>query len=152
MYIPFMANQEGPVRLDDQVCFALYSTSLAMNKLYRRLLRSLGLTYPQYLVLLVLWENDSLSVSQIGERLFLDSATLTPLLKRLESQGLVTRLRNDQDERQVDIRLTSQGRDLQAAAKGIPTEVFCAAGETLDELVSTRNQLVQLRDRLLGAV
>jgi len=152
MYIPFMANQEGPVRLDDQVCFALYSTSLAMNKLYRRLLRSLGLTYPQYLVLLVLWENDSLSVSQIGERLFLDSATLTPLLKRLESQGLVTRLRNDQDERQVDIRLTSQGRDLQAEAKGIPTEVFCAAGETLDELVSTRNQLVQLRDRLLGAV
>ena len=100
----------NPLLLDSQLCFALYSTSLAMNKVYRKLLRGLDLTYPQYLVMLVLWERDEITVTDIGERLFLDSATLTPLLKRLEAAGLVTRTRAQDDERQVIVTLTRQGR------------------------------------------
>lgn len=146
-----MAASESPLRLDDQVCFALYSTSLAMNKLYRRLLTPLGLTYPQYLVLLVLWESDNLTVSQIGDRLFLDSATLTPLLKRLESQGLVNRVRSSLDERQVYVTLTANGKNLRIRAEEIPVQVFCAAGGTVGQLLSVRSQLVQLRDQLLEA-
>jgi len=150
MYIEPMTGSETSLRLDDQVCFALYSASLAMNKLYRRLLRPLGLTYPQYLVLLVLWESDGLSVSQIGDRLYLDSATLTPLLKRLESQGLVQRHRNPEDERQVDISLTEVGRALQDQAEPIPAQVVCATGGSLDGVVEARTQLVQLRRQILG--
>jgi len=149
MYIVSMVASPPPLRLDDQVCFALYSTSLAMNKLYRRLLRPLGLTYPQYLVLLVLWENEPLSVSQIGDRLFLDSATLTPLLKRLESQGVVNRIRNSGDERQVDIHLTAAGRQLKSKALGIPVEILCASGGSVDQLLAIRSQLKDLRSGLL---
>ena len=98
--------------LDNQLCFALYSASLAMTKLYKPLLDALGLTYPQYLVMLSLWERDGLTVSELGERLFLDSGTLTPLLKRLEAAGLLVRLRDVQDERRVRITLTGQGRAL----------------------------------------
>ena len=97
-------------RLDDQLCFTLYSTSLAMGKLYRKLLKPLGLTYPQYLVMMVLWEKDEQIVSDIGARLFLDSATLTPLLKRMEEAGLVSRVRASGDERQVVISLKAAGR------------------------------------------
>jgi MarR family len=93
--------------LDNQLCFALYSTSLAMTKLYKPLLETLGLTYPQYLVMLVLWERDGLMVSELGERLFLDSGTLTPLLKRLESSGLIARIRDVQDERRVQYHVDS---------------------------------------------
>ena len=96
-------------KLDQQLCFALYSTSLAMNKLYRKLLRKLGLTYSQYLVMMVLWEQDEQTVSALGDRLFLDSATLTPLLKRMEQAELITRTRCPQDERQVIIALTPHG-------------------------------------------
>ena len=99
---PSVASASTP-KLDVQLCFALYSAGLAMNKVYRKLLSQLGLTYPQYLVMLVLWERDQLTVSEIGERLFLDSATLTPLLKRLESAKLLNRLRSTEDERQVVI-------------------------------------------------
>ena len=98
--------------LDAQLCFALYSASLAMTKLYKPLLDRLGLTYPQYLVMLVLWEEDAMSVKEIGERLFLDSGTLTPLLKRLEAAGLVKRTRSTEDERQVIVALTPQGEGL----------------------------------------
>ena len=94
--------------LDNQFCFALYSTNLALHKLYRQLLAPMNLTYPQYLVMLVLWEQDDVTVSEIGERLFLDSATLTPLLKRLESAGFIIRQRSRQDERQVVITLSGQ--------------------------------------------
>jgi len=146
-----MVASPYPLRLDDQLCFALYSTSLAMNKLYRQLLKPLGLTYPQYLVLLVLWEKAPLSVSQIGDHLFLDSATLTPLLKRLEAQGLVKRLRDSEDERQVSIHLTPEGQALQAQAADIPPAVFCASGGSATDLLSTRDQLIRLRDQLLSA-
>ena len=110
--------------LDQQLCFALYSANLAMHKVYRPLLNALGLTYPQYLVMLVLWEEDALTVSAVGERLYLDSATLTPLLKRLETAGLLTRTRAEDDERQVVIELTAKGRHLRQGARDVPAAVF----------------------------
>jgi DNA-binding MarR family transcriptional regulator len=137
-----------PLKLDQQLCFALYSAGLAMNKVYRKLLSQLGLTYPQYLVMLVLWERDQLTVSEIGERLFLDSATLTPLLKRLESAKLLSRVRSTEDERQVVISLTDQGRALKKQAGGIPLAVFCATGCEFDEVVALKGQLTQLREHL----
>jgi DNA-binding MarR family transcriptional regulator len=134
--------------LDNQLCFALYSTSLAMNKVYRKLLRKLDLTYPQYLVMLVLWEHDGVTVSDIGARLFLDSATLTPLLKRLEAGGLVTRTRSAQDERQVVVGLTDAGRAMAADAATIQDGVLCAAGCAPDELLAIKRQLEALRSKL----
>jgi DNA-binding MarR family transcriptional regulator len=136
------------LRLDAQLCFALHSTSLAMTKVYRKLLAPLDLTYPQYLVLLVLWEGDELTVSAIGERLFLDSATLTPLLKRLEAAGLLTRERAVEDERRVVIRLTRAGKALQAKASDVPYNVFCAAGMAKDQLAPLKAQLDALRAHL----
>src|SRR5260221_14241011 len=103
------AKPKGSPLLCEQLCFALYSTSLAMNKIYRKLLRELGLTYPQYLVMLALWEPGGVSVSEIGEHLFLDSATLTPLLKRIEGLGLISRRRAHEDERQVIVSLSRAG-------------------------------------------
>jgi DNA-binding MarR family transcriptional regulator len=134
--------------LDNQLCFALYSTSLAMNKVYRKLLRKLDLTYPQYLVMLVLWEHDGVTVSDIGARLFLDSATLTPLLKRLEAGGLVTRTRSAQDERQVVVGLTDAGRAMAADAAAVQDGVLCAAGCAPDELLAIKRQLEALRGKL----
>lgn len=134
--------------LDQQLCFALYSAGLAMNKVYRRLLTRLGLTYPQYLVMLVLWEQDDLSVSDIGERLFLDSATLTPLLKRLETARLVDRARAAHDERQVIISLTAEGRAMKRRAGNVPADVFCATGCEVNELLALKKQLTALRERL----
>ncbi len=134
--------------LDNQLCFALYSTSLAMMRVYRGLLPKLGLTYPQYLVMLVLWEQDQLTVSEIGERLFLDSATLTPLLKRMEAQGLLQRARARRDERQVIITLTEQGQALRADAGAVMPEVLCASQCSLEEVASLRDQLVDLRKKL----
>ena len=135
-------------RLGNQLCFTLYSTSLAMTKIYRKLLAPLDLTYPQYLVMLVLWEGDELTVSAIGERLFLDSATLTPLLKRLETAGLLTRERAAEDERQVVIRLTRAGKALQAKAAAVPENIFCAAGLSKEQLVPLKAQLDALRANL----
>jgi DNA-binding MarR family transcriptional regulator len=130
--------------LDMQVCFALYSAQLAMNKVYRKLLKTLGLTYPQYLVMMVLWEKDGQSVSEIGERLYLDSATLTPLLKRLETAELVQRARSRADERQVEIRLTGQGKKLRKSAEAILCSTQCEP----DQLLQLRNDLHSLRRRL----
>ncbi|HSX65123.1 MAG TPA: MarR family transcriptional regulator [Pseudoxanthomonas sp.] len=138
-----------PMQLDGQLCFALYSANLALNKVYRKLLAPLDLTYPQYLVMLVLWQQDQLTVSDIGERLFLDSATLTPLLKRLESAGLLTRTRAASDERQVIIALTAAGRALKTRAKAVPEGLFCAAGCSIDELASMKRQLESLRQNLM---
>src|SRR3954463_5660435 len=106
--------------LDNQLCFALYSASLAMTKLYKPLLDDLGLTYPQYLVMLVLWEGDGLMVSELGQRLRLDSGTLTPLCKRREGAGFVSRMRAVEDERRVLIHLTAPGRRLKARAARVP--------------------------------
>jgi len=137
--------------LDKQFCFALYSASLAMTKAYKPLLDNLGLTYPQYLAMLVLWEDDDLLVKDIGERLFLDSGTLTPLLKRLEAAGLVARTRDEKDERQVRITLTPEGRALKRRARTIPEQVMCASGQSAQALSALRNQLALLRDSLTQA-
>jgi DNA-binding MarR family transcriptional regulator len=134
--------------LDDQLCFALYSTGLAMNKVYRKLLRKLDLTYPQYLVMLVLWERDGVSVSDIGARLFLDSATLTPLLKRLQTAGLVARARSSLDERQVMVSLTDAGRAMARDAAAIQEQVLCAAACPPGDLAALKRQLEHLRGKL----
>ncbi|MFN4119775.1 MarR family winged helix-turn-helix transcriptional regulator [Acidovorax sp.] len=136
------------LRLDNQVCFALYSASLAMTKLYKPLLDRIGLTYPQYLVMLVLWEQDGVTVSELGERLFLDSGTLTPLLKRLEAQGQIARLRDVQDERRVRITLTAEGRALRDQAEAIPPCVLQSSQCSIAELTALTSELKQLRDRL----
>jgi DNA-binding MarR family transcriptional regulator len=136
--------------LDNQLCFALYSTSLAMTKLYKPLLDELGLTYPQYLAMLVLWEQDGLTVSELGERLYLDSGTLTPLLKRLEAAGLIARLRAVEDERRVHITLTAAGRRLKSRAAKIPGCILDASQCSLTELVSLTQQVQALRRRLVA--
>ncbi len=134
--------------LDHQLCFALYSASLAMTKLYKPLLQPLRLTYPQYLVMLVLWEGDGLTVSQLGDRLALDSGTLTPLLKRLEAAALVQRLRDAADERRVLLRLTAAGRALKARAAAVPPHIARASGCTLGELSDITSRLQALRLQL----
>ena len=143
------AKPAASLQLGEQLCFALYSTMLAMNKVYRKLLLELGVTYPQYLVLLVLWERDGLMVSEISQRVFLESPTLTPLLKRMELLGLLRRIRGKNDERQVIVTLTEQGRALRRRARAVPGGVFCAAECNPDELASIRDHLFQLRARLL---
>jgi DNA-binding MarR family transcriptional regulator len=141
-------TSDQALRLDHQLCFALYSASLAMTKVYQPLLAPLGLTYPQYLVMLVLWEQDGVTVSQLGERLALDSGTLTPLLKRLESAGHVHRLRDAADERRVRLQLTPAGRALRQQAETIPPALAAAAGCGIDELASLTRRLAELRTRL----
>lgn len=156
-----MVTQQPPVsppavapaemlQLDRQICFALYSASLAMTKVYQPLLASLGLTYPQYLVMLILWETDRITVSAIGERLFLDSGTLTPLLKRLQLAGFVHRERDTTDERRVLVSLTDAGRALQQQALAIPPCVLESAGCSLPELSELTRRLSLLRTRLAG--
>ena len=134
--------------LDNQLCFALYSASLAMTKLYKPLLDELGLTYPQYLAMLVLWERDGIVVSELGQRLMLDSGTLTPLLKRLEAAGFVSRVRDVQDERRVHIMLTTAGRRLKGKAQRIPSCIAAAAQCSLPEIVRLTRELRELRGRL----
>ncbi|MCX2861662.1 MarR family transcriptional regulator [Paucibacter sp. PLA-PC-4] len=145
------SKAEQWLQLDQQLCFALYASSLAMTKLYKPLLEPLGLTYPQYLVMLVLWEADGISVSTLGQRLSLDSGTLTPLLKRLEAGALINRRRAQDDERRVDIFLSDAGRALKAQAVGIPPQLACASACSLDELVSLTRRLHELRKQLSGA-
>lgn len=140
----------GAPKLSELLCFSLYSTSLAMNKLYRKLLKPLGITYPQYLVLIVLWQHRSCSVSYIGEQLYLDSATLTPLLKRMESAGLVTRRRAQDDERHVIVELTEQGDALEAKVEEIIQEALCASQLSMDELAKTKTAIEALRQNLLS--
>lgn len=137
------------LNVDLQLCFALYSASLNMTKVYKPLLTKLKLTYPQYLVLLVLWEKDGVTVSRIGEKLFSDSGTLTPLLKRLEKLGLIQRQRAIEDERKVMITLTEQGRLLQAQAADVNTQVACSTGCTLTELQALNSQIISLRTNLI---
>jgi len=132
-------------RLDHQLCFALYSSSLVMTKLYKPVLGALGLTYPQYLVLLVLWETDAIGVGELGERLYLDSGTLTPLLKRMEAAGLLARERAASDERRVIVTLTVAGRALRRKAESVPMQVACATGCKLDEISQLTAQLQALR-------
>jgi DNA-binding MarR family transcriptional regulator len=144
-------------RLKAQLCFALYSASRAFTRAYGPLLSPLGLTYPQYIVMLALWEENDLSVTELGERLALDSGTLTPLLKRLEEAGLVERRRDDDDERVVRLRLTRDGRKLQEPASSIPGELMCRAGyeptdEGLAKLETLRLALEELTRSLDASV
>ena len=141
-------SADAALMLDNQLCFALYSASLAMTKLYKPLLDELGLTYPQYLVMLVLWEGDGLMVSELGQRLCLDSGTLTPLLKRLEASGFVSRLRAAEDERRVHIHLTAAGRKLKARAAKVPACVLAASQCSVPELLQLTEQIRTLRERL----
>jgi len=141
-----------PLMLGDQLCFAVYSTAHAFNRFYKPLLERLGLTYPQYLVMLVLWERDGIPVKDIGERLFLDSGTLTPLLKRMEGMGLVKRTRSTEDERQVLVALTAQGRELKEKARTLPQSILAAAQCSLSEVSAMRDEIVKLRDRLNAVI
>lgn len=138
----------GPLPLESQLCFALYSTSLAMTRLYKPLLAPLGLTYPQYAVMLVLWECDGATVGELGERLFLDSGTLTPLLKRLEALGLIERRRNTDDERRVHAHLTAAGRRLRQKAATITPRLLKAMGCSAVQSQQLTRQIQQLRERL----
>jgi MarR family transcriptional regulator, organic hydroperoxide resistance regulator len=143
---------DASLLLGNQLCFAIYSTAHAFNRVYKPLLDRLGLTYPQYLVMLVLWERDGLSVKEIGERLFLDSGTLTPLLKRLAAAHLVKRTRSAADERQVLIALTAQGASLREKAKAVvPPAILDATGCSVAELSTLQKSLVKLRERLDAA-
>ena len=141
-----------PLLLGNQICFAVYSTAHAFNRVYKPLLDRLGLTYPQYLVMLVLWERDDVPLKDIGEKLFLDSGTLTPLLKRLEAQGLIRRTRSTEDERQVLIALTPKGRELREDARAVPQAILSNSACSVGELVAMKNELVSLRDRLNAAL
>ena len=149
-----MPNNKKPVNasllLENQLCFALYSTSLVMTKMYKPLLDAIGLTYPQYLVMLVLWEQDGLIVSEIGERLLLDSGTLTPLLKRMAANGLLARQRDSEDERRVRIELTAAGKRLKVQAAEIPSCIRDASACSVTELHSLSQQIRKFRQRLLG--
>ncbi|WP_431511141.1 MarR family winged helix-turn-helix transcriptional regulator [Variovorax sp. DAIF25] len=144
-------TQDELLKLDNQLCFAMYSASLAMTRLYKPLLDKLGLTYPQYLVMLALWEKDGPMVSELGERVSLDSGTLTPLLKRLEANGFVARVRDVADERRVHITLTAAGRRLKARAGHVPECLLAASECSVPELVDLTHQIQTLRDRIRKA-
>ena len=137
--------------LDKQFCFALYSASHAVTRTYKPLLDRLGLTYPQYLVMLVLWEQDDVLVKDIGARLFLDSGTLTPLLKRLEANGLLARIRDTVDERQVRIVLSDEGRALRVRALEVPEQILCATNQPVPELGRLRDALSNVRSELFNS-
>lgn len=133
------------LKLENQLCFLIYSTNLALNQLYRKLLTPLGITYPQYLVMLVLWEKDEITVSEIGSKLFLESSTLTPILKKLEALQLLNRTRSKEDERQVIITLSEKGKKLKEQAVNIPTHILEASSCDTATLLGLKDQLTQLR-------
>jgi DNA-binding MarR family transcriptional regulator len=145
------AKRQEPdyLRLDDQLCFPLCLAARLVVNAYRPLLDELGITYSQYLVLMVLWEHDGLSVHAIGERLVLDSGTLTPLLKRMEKQGLVVRRRNAQDDRVVESFLTDEAKALKKRAQRVPVQLLCNAGLELPEVASLKRVIEGLVARLL---
>ncbi|MEX3777502.1 MarR family winged helix-turn-helix transcriptional regulator [Pseudomonas sp. MYb118] len=134
--------------LENQACFALHSTSLLMTKVYKPLLKALDLTYPQYLAMMVLWEEDGLTVGEISTRLLTDPGSLTPLLKRLEAEGLLSRTRSREDERVVIVELTEQGRALRDKARSIPQCILGASGMTLERLQNLQKELQVLRSNL----
>ena len=153
MQMKSTAQPPSYLDLDTQLCFALYSASLAMTKAYKPLLAELGLTYPQYLVLLALWQHGPQGVGELGERLFLDSGTLTPLTKRLQALGLLERRRSTEDERHVELSLTAAGASLRARAEAIPPCVLELSGCDLPTVESLTRKLQDLRGQLLaGAV
>jgi DNA-binding MarR family transcriptional regulator len=144
-----MPSQSDPLPLDHQLCFSIYSAEIAINRAYRPVLEGLGVTYPQYLVLSTLWEHDGLAVGAIAERLALESSTITPLVKRLEAAGFVSRARNPADERQVIVNLTPQGRDLHSRTKLLGETLFKKSGLTLDQIIRLNRDVQVLRDGLV---
>jgi DNA-binding MarR family transcriptional regulator len=144
-------GEENWLRLDRQICFSLHAASRAFNGVYRVILKDLGLTYPQYLVMLVLWEQGEMPVKKLGEHLRLDSGTLSPLLKRLEAAGLVRRERSARDERSVEVRLTEEGVALRERAVRVPRRIAAATGFDIDEIRDLRDRLDQLTSTLDAA-
>ena len=146
-----MAKTPGePLPLDAQLCFSLYSTSIAINRLYKPMLDSLGVTYPQYLVLSTLWERDGQTISAIADRLALDPSTITPLMKRLEAAGFVARRRNPKDERQVRVFLNAPGKALRSRASCLTDAVLANSGLSVPQMVALNDQVLQLRAALTG--
>ncbi|MFD9243604.1 MarR family winged helix-turn-helix transcriptional regulator [Streptomyces sp. NPDC059556] len=141
---------EDFLRLDHQICFSLHAATRAFNGVYREALKELGLTYPQYLAMLVLWEHGELPVKGIGERLKLDSGTLSPLLKRLEAAGYVERRRSPEDERSVTVRPTAEGTALKEKARDVPRRIATATGLGLADIRDLRERLDALAARLDG--
>ncbi|KOV94226.1 MarR family winged helix-turn-helix transcriptional regulator [Streptomyces sp. NRRL B-3648] len=148
---PGVMNDMDWLRLDRQICFSLHAASRAFNGVYRVVLKELGLTYPQYLVMLVLWEQGELPVKKLGEQLRLDSGTLSPLVKRLEAAGLVRRERSAEDERSVLVQLTGEGTALRERALEVPRRIMSATGFDLAEIVDLRARLDQLTTALDAA-
>jgi MarR family transcriptional regulator, organic hydroperoxide resistance regulator len=145
-------RKPGPVpNVDDFLCFAIYSAGHAFNRVYKPLLEALGLTYPQYLVMVSLWAEDDQTVGSLGEKLFLESSTLTPLLKRLEGMGYLTRNRSPVDERQVRVRLTKAGAALRAKARDIPECILETTGLSADAMRRLQAEISAVRESLLKA-
>jgi len=136
------------LKLDNQLCFALYACSREITKLYKPHLESLGLTYTQYITLLVLWEQDNIKIKQLGKILHLDSGTLTPLLNKLEKADIVTRIKDNNDERNVFVKLTVKGNEMKDKAKEIPAKVFCSKELSIDQAIDLREELKALLTRL----
>lgn len=145
---PLEQDSLTALHLDQQLCFALYSASLAMTKTYKPLLDNLGLTYPQYLVMLVLWQNDGIALKAIGEQLHIDSGALTPVLKRMEGMGLLKRTRNPENERTLDIRLTKAGLAMRTQALEVNRSAGASCGLDLPKVVQMREDLLELRNHL----
>ena len=143
-----MMEKSESLKLDQQICFPLYVLSKEITGLYRPILQELDLTYPQYLVMMVLWEQEGLTVSAIGEKLFLDSGTLTPVLKRRESKGLINRIRNKRDERMVLLFLTEQGKDLRQQACCIPQKLLSQINIKIEDLENFKETLTHLINNL----
>ena len=144
------AETHDPLPLDAQLCFSLYSTTIAVNRLYKPMLDKLGVTYPQYLVLSTLWEKDGQTISAIAERLALEPSTITPLMKRLEAAHFVSRLRNPEDERQVQVHLTDLGRKLRSEVSCLTDALLSHSGLAVNELIALNKQIQRLRDALVG--
>ncbi|MBB6695999.1 MarR family transcriptional regulator [Cohnella xylanilytica] len=141
-------DSEDLMKLDQQFCFAVYACAREITKLYHPLLKDLGITYTQYITLLALWEKDRVTVKELGGRLYLDSGTLTPLLKKLEASGYVTRTRDPEDERNVLIELTEEGRALKLKACDIPAKLFEQAGASVEEILAVREQMTSLLHKI----
>ncbi len=150
--IPLPMSNDETLNLDHFVCFAVYSANHAFNRVYKPILDRLGVTYPQFIVLVTLWSEDALTVGQIGERVMLETNTLTPLLKRLENAGMVRRVRDSADERQVRIFLTDKGRALRAEAESVPSEISACLGRDADSIAELTGELTRLRNTLLARV
>jgi MarR family transcriptional regulator, organic hydroperoxide resistance regulator len=140
------------LKLDNQLCFALYACSREVTKLYKPFLDEIGLTYTQYITLLVLWEKDNITVKELGSKLHLDSGTLTPLLKKIENMGLVTRIRDKEDERNVYVKLTDDGIKMKDKAVEIPFKLFCSTGISAEEAVLLKDKLRGMLDTLENTI